>query len=112
MTTPLSIRELAGGEPVASFEGKDHGATVSFFVGSFAPGRGPRLHTHPYDETFILEEGRATFTVDGATVEAGAGQIVVVPAGAAHRFVNSGDHPLRQVSIHPSDHIVEHSLED
>jgi quercetin dioxygenase-like cupin family protein len=73
---------------------------------------GPGLHRHPYEETFIVEEGRATFTVDGETIEAHAGQIVVVPAGAAHGFVSSGDDVLRQVSIHPSDHMVQEWLEE
>ena len=112
MATPLSIQELAGGKPVASFEGKDHGATVSFFVGSFAPGRGPKLHTHPYDETFILEDGRATFTVDGETIEAEAGQIVVVPAGVAHKFVSSGDGDLRSVNIHAAPAMATEWLEE
>ncbi len=30
-----------------------------------------------------------------------AGQIVIAPAGVAHKFVNIGDRPLRQVNIHP-----------
>ena len=112
MTTPLSIQELAGGKPVASFEGKDHGATVSFFVGSFAPGRGPRLHTHPYDETFILEEGRATFTIDGETIEAEAGQIVVVPGGTPHKFVVTGDRYMRSVNIHAAAQMSTAWLEE
>ena len=112
MTRPLSIAELADGKPVATFLGKDHGATVSFFVGSFAPGRGPKLHTHPYDETFILEAGRAKFTVDGETIEAEAGQIVVVPAGAPHKFVVTGDRDMRSVNIHAAAEMSTTWLEE
>ena len=112
MTTPLSIEELAGGKPVATFVGKDHRATVSFFVGSFAPGRGPKLHTHPYDETFILEEGRATFTVDGETVEAEGGEIVVVPARTPHKFVVTGDRDMRSVNIHAAPEMSTDWLEE
>ena len=107
----LSVADLPG-KSASRFEGRDHGARVSFFVGRFPPGDGPPLHRHPYEETFVIEDGSATFTVDGETIDAQAGQIVVVPAGAAHRFVNSGDETLRQVSIHPSDHMVEESLEE
>ena len=112
MAKRLSIEELAGGKPVATFVGKEHDATVSFFVGSFAPGRGPSLHRHPYDETFILEEGRATFTVEGETIEAGAGEIVVVPAGAAHKFASSGDDDLRSVNIHAAPAMATEWLEE
>jgi quercetin dioxygenase-like cupin family protein len=107
----ISTTELAHGRPVARFEGRDHGASVSFFVGSFAPGKGPGLHRHPYEETFVIHAGRARFSVDGATVEAGAGDIVVVPAEAAHKFVSCGDTDLCQVSIHPADHMTQQWIE-
>ena len=108
----LSITELAGGDPVLKFEGKDHGTGISFFVGSFAPGRGPDLHRHPYEETFILHEGSATFTVDGETIKAEAGQIVIVPGGAAHKFISSGDTDLRSVNIHPAPEMATEWLEE
>jgi mannose-6-phosphate isomerase-like protein (cupin superfamily) len=60
----------------------------------------PSLHSHPYSEVFVLHEGRATFTVGSHTVEAAGRQIIVVLAGASHRFVNSGAGPLRHVDIH------------
>jgi mannose-6-phosphate isomerase-like protein (cupin superfamily) len=40
------------------------------------------------------------FTVGEGTVEARAGDIVVVPAGTPHKFVSRSD-AHRQVSIHP-----------
>jgi mannose-6-phosphate isomerase-like protein (cupin superfamily) len=92
------------------FEGADLGAGVSGFVSRAKPGDGPELHRHPYEETFILEEGRATFTVDGETVELDAGQMLVAPAGAAHKFVNSGDGPLTMVTIHPSPRMEQEDL--
>ena len=36
---------------------------------------------HPYEEIIVVQDGRASFTVGGATIEATAGQIVVIPAG-------------------------------
>ncbi|MDQ3850066.1 MAG: cupin domain-containing protein [Actinomycetota bacterium] len=106
MARLLSIDDLPG-ERASRFEGADHGAAMSFYLSRHPPGSGPDLHRHPYEETFIVEEGRATFTVDGETIEAEPGHILVVPAGAAHRFVSSGDRPLRQVSIHPRDRMVQ-----
>lgn len=111
IATPLPFTDLPGGETATRFEGKDHGATVSFFITSHPPGTGAALHRHPYEETFIVQEGNATFTVDGETIEAHGGQILVVPAGATHGFVSSGEADLRQVSIHPSAEMVQEWLE-
>ncbi len=73
---------------------------------------GAKLHRHPYEETFIIEQGTATFTIDGEKVAVGSGHILVVPAGAAHGFLNSGDGVLRLVTIQPSDHVIQEWLED
>lgn len=74
-------------------------------------GGGPRLHRHPYEEIFVIQEGQVTFTVGSATVEARAGQIVIVPKGVPHKFVNSGAGPLRQIDIHPNKHFITEWLE-
>jgi len=92
---------LPGSGSSHRFDGADHEAPVSFFLTHSQPGEGPGLHTHPYTETFVIQEGQATFTVGEATVEAKAGDIVVAPAGIPHAFVNSGPGVLRSVNIHP-----------
>lgn len=111
MVNPIPFTDLPGSEMASRFEGRDHGAAVSFFLSRFSSGRGPGLHRHPYEETFVIQEGEATFTVDGEEILGRGGQIVVVPAGAAHRFKNSGEEVLRMVSIHPSDHFEQEWLE-
>jgi quercetin dioxygenase-like cupin family protein len=96
----IKVDELPGGENASTFDGHRHGAQVSFFLSQNKLGTGPQLHRHPYEETFIVQEGEVLFTVGERTVEATAGDIVVVPAGTPHRFVcRSETH--RQVSIHP-----------
>jgi quercetin dioxygenase-like cupin family protein len=85
-------------------------ASLIFFAGP--PGSGPKLHRHPYAEIFVIQDGRATFTVGDATIEAVAGQILVAPAGVPHKFINSGDGLLRQLDIHTSDRFVTEWLED
>jgi mannose-6-phosphate isomerase-like protein (cupin superfamily) len=95
------------------FAGDDHGdAGICFLLVDAPPGSGPLLHRHPYAETFVVQEGRVTFTVDGAEHEATAGQVIVVPAGRAHRFVNSGDGRLRQIDIHASPRFITEWLEE
>jgi quercetin dioxygenase-like cupin family protein len=96
----IKVDELPGGENASTFDGHEHGAQVSFFLSHNRPGTGPKLHRHPYEETFIVEDGDVLFTVGESTIEARAGDIVVVPAGAPHKFLSRGA-THRQVSIHP-----------
>ena len=94
------------------FEGAQYDNTdVSFIWVDMPPGGTVRLHQHPYKEVFIIQEGAATFTVGSDTLEAQAGQIIIVPAGVPHKFTNTGDRPLRQVDLHLSKHIVTQWLE-
>lgn len=80
-----------------------HGANLCLIFNRLEnPGGGPRLHTHPYTETFIIREGRGLFTVGGSQIEASAGQILIVPAGVPHKFSNLGPGPLETIDIHES----------
>jgi mannose-6-phosphate isomerase-like protein (cupin superfamily) len=106
-----SLRPESGGAPL--FEGYEHGgAAVSCFLVTAAPGRGVSLHRHAYDEVFVLLEGQARVWVDGEQIEAHGGQILVVAAGAAHKFINSGSGPLKSVNIQPSGRVVTEWLEE
>jgi mannose-6-phosphate isomerase-like protein (cupin superfamily) len=102
----------ARGEDTGEFQGYHYDANVSFILVDAPPGSGPKLHRHPYEEVFVLQEGSATFTAGDKTIEVKGGQVVVVPAGVAHRFVNSGTGRLRQVDIHASERFVTEWLED
>jgi mannose-6-phosphate isomerase-like protein (cupin superfamily) len=79
---------------------------VSVILFDGPPGCGPTLHRHPYAEVFIVQEGNATFTVGEETIDVTGGQIVVAPAGVPHKFVNSGNGPLRQIDIHANDRFI------
>lgn len=111
--TILRKEELNRYGDTYEFQGYQHGdANVSFIWVDMAPGEGPRLHKHPYEEVFIVQQGQVTFTVDSTTLEAKAGHIVIVPAGVLHKFVNSGNGPLRQIDIHHSPKFITEWLED
>ena len=58
----------------------------------------------------MIEEGDVLFTVGESTIQAGPGDIVVVPAGAPHKFVSRGQ-THRQISIHPVAHMEAEWLE-
>lgn len=82
--------------------GAEHELPITIIFVQAPPGRGPSLHRHPYGEVFIVQEGEATFTLDGKEIEARAGDVVVAKPNQAHAFVNRGTGPLRQIDIHLS----------
>jgi mannose-6-phosphate isomerase-like protein (cupin superfamily) len=85
---------------------------VSFIWVDMPPGGTIRLHKHPYKEIFIIQEGVAVFTVGSITLEAQAGQIIIVPADVPHKFMNGSDTRLKQIDIHVNKQFVTYWLED
>ena len=107
----IDLTDPGYGEDANEVQGHNHNAAVSVIVVDAPPGGGPKLHRHPYEEVFVIQEGSVTFTAGGETIEAKGGQVVVVPAGVAHKFTNSGTGRLRQVDVHASDKFVTEWLE-
>jgi mannose-6-phosphate isomerase-like protein (cupin superfamily) len=86
-------------------------ANISIILESTTKGGvGPRLHRHPYAETFIIRRGSATFTIGTAQVVGRAGQILVVPARTPHTF-STGDEGYEAVHIHANAEFVTEWLE-
>lgn len=111
--TLLSREDLPYDGNTYEFQGIEHLDTnVSFIWVDMRPGSTIRLHKHPYEEIFIIQEGQATFTVGSATLEARAGQVIIVPADIPHKFMNLSDKQLKQIDIHVSKQFVTHWLED
>lgn len=95
------------------FIGSQHQDTeVSFIWVDMPPGESIRLHKHPYKEMFIIQEGESMFTVGSETIEAHAGQIIIVPAEVPHAFRNSGKLQLKQIDIHVNKDFITDWLED
>ena len=100
-------------DPGHLFQGKQYGdIPISFFWVQAQPGQGPRLHVHPYEEIFIVQEGRATFTLGDPTREVEGGYIVIGPAHVPHKFINSGEGLLKMINIHPGKEVIQQWLED
>lgn len=94
------------------FEGSRFGTNVSvIFYTTDEIGRGPKLHRHPYDEIFIIRQGRALFTVSDEEYEVYAGQIVFGPANVPYKFINLGPGRLETTDIHVSNEIIQEDLE-
>ena len=93
------------------FVGAEQGGVgVSVFLLHALPGKGPGPHRHPYDEVQFVREGRGTWTVNGETFEAGAGDILVIKAGEVHSFRNTGDVPLVQLDVHLSPRFIQENV--
>lgn len=86
-------------------------ANVSIILESTSrAGMGPRLHQHPYAETFVIRRGSATFTIGAETLEARAGQVLVVPPNTPHKFT-TGPNGYEAVHIHANPEFVTTWLE-
>jgi mannose-6-phosphate isomerase-like protein (cupin superfamily) len=107
----VDIADPARGDDANEFQGHHLGVGVSIILVDAQPGSGPKVHRHPYEEVFVVQEGTVTFTAGDDIIEATGGQVVVVPAGVPHRFVNSGTGRLRQIDIHASARFVTEWLE-
>jgi mannose-6-phosphate isomerase-like protein (cupin superfamily) len=112
MSLRIPRDRLPGPPEGRQFIGADHGgAPVSLFLVAAPHGSGPRLHRHPYPEIFVIDRGQAAFQIDDDHVEASAGDIVIAPAGSAHRFTNTGETELRLTAIHTDTSMTTEWLE-
>lgn len=97
-------------EPRSNIEGRDIGSAVSLIFEDWAEvDSGPRLHRHPYAETFVINAGRALFTIGDDQVEGSAGQTLVAPANTPHKFVVLETYSA--VHIHEADRFATDWLE-
>lgn len=61
---------------------KTNGGTVTLFA--FAAGQALSEHTAPFDALVHVLDGRAELVIGGETIQARAGEIVLMPAHVAH----------------------------
>ena len=100
MAAVIHSSDLPGSDEARDFVGADHGAGLTLILIDAPTGHGPNLHRHPYEEVFVVHAGHGQFFVDDSRVEASAGDVVVAPAGTAHRFINSASERLCLTAIH------------
>jgi mannose-6-phosphate isomerase-like protein (cupin superfamily) len=98
----VRIQDLPFSRIAHELVGEDHDVDACVIFVDAQPGDGPSLHKHPYAEIFIVQEGRGTFVVGEEEVEAGGGEVLIVPADTPHGFTAIGDTNLRQIDIHLS----------
>ncbi|SDG41716.1 cupin domain-containing protein [Pelagibacterium luteolum] len=93
------------------FEGGPYGTAISFFAVISPPGKRVGLHVHPYTETWIVQEGMVRFHAGPETVEAGVGDIMVVPPETPHGFEVMGDRDLKMMCIHDAGEMTQTFLD-
>lgn len=101
----------AGTLPTATLKGADHGATISLIRDHSEPGHGPRLHRHPYDETWVVIEGQLAFQLGDEHLDINTGDIVIAPAGVPHKFTNRGSTRSHMICIHANPTMITEWLE-
>ena len=92
-------------------KGAEHGATISVILDHSDRGHGPRLHKHPYDETWVVIEGNLTFQAGEERLDVRPGDLVIVPPEVPHKFTNNGPGRCNLVCIHASPTFVTEWLE-
>ena len=76
------------------FEGAAFGlAHLTVVAGESHPGQGVPLNRHDCEELIVVHAGRGTYTVGDTTTQAGTGEVVVIPSGVPHRWVNHTQEP-------------------
>ncbi len=81
----------------------DHGQVV---VMTIPPGGeiGEEVHPHT-DQVLVFVDGRGEADLEGETSEIGPNDLVFVRAGTRHNFRNTGEGPLRLITIYaPPEH--------
>ena len=95
--------EIRIGEMVIRFlvEGEQSGGSVAVFEFDVPAGsRVAAAHSHDgYEETIYGLEGVLTWTIEGTPIDVGRGDALLIPRGAVHHFVNTGEVDAKALAI-------------
>ena len=102
MTTTMRDEIRVGGMAIRFLvEGEESGGSVAVF--EFDVPAGTKVaagHSHDgYEETIYGLEGVLTWTVEGTSIDVGPGQALLIPRGALHQFVNTGDVDAKALAV-------------
>ena len=85
-----------------TLETGDHAQVVLM---TLQPGDEIGEETHDGDQLLLFVEGDGEAILDGQSSPVGQDDMVFVPAGTLHNFVNTGPEPLRLVTVYaPPEH--------
>ena len=103
---------------IADFESSDEfrhvlwtGEHSQLVMMTLASGEDIGMERHTVDQMLVFVSGVGTADVDGEQHHVVAGDVVVVPAGIDHNFINDGPNPLVLYTIYaPAEH-GEHEVQ-
>lgn len=82
------------------------GKHLQLVLMALEPGEeiGEEVH-EDHDQFFRVEKGKGEVWIDGEQTKIKADDAIIVPAGARHNVINTGDKPLKLYTIYgPPDH--------
>ena len=82
------------------------GKHLQLVLMSLEPGEeiGEEVH-EDHDQFFRLEQGHGEVVIDGTRRKIKSDDAIIVPAGACHNVINTGDKPLKLYTIYgPPEH--------
>jgi mannose-6-phosphate isomerase-like protein (cupin superfamily) len=83
------------------------GKYLQLVLMALEPGEeiGEEVH-EDHDQFFRIELGKGVVVIDGARTRVENDDAIVVPAGARHNVINTGDEPLKLYTIYgPPEHM-------
>lgn len=83
------------------------GKNLQLVLMALKPGQDIGAETHAtHDQFFRVEKGKGRIEIDGVSQKTKDGDAIIVPAGARHNLINSGDKPLKVYTIYsPPNHV-------
>ena len=102
MATTMRDEIKVGGMAIRFLvEGTESGGSVAVF--EFDVPAGTKVaagHSHDgYEETVYGLEGVLTWTVEGAAIDVGPGEALLIPRGAVHQFDNLGEVDAKALAV-------------
>lgn len=91
----------------------DHSMVTFNWLDPAMPPQPP--HTHDFDQISLVPEGTVRFTVDGQDHTVSAGEVLLIPAGAAHTGIATGDRTALNIDVYAPPrpdylHLVAHQV--
>ena len=81
------------------------GEHAQLVVMTIQPGGEIGEETHEGDQILHFVDGTGDAVIEGESSAVGPGDVVFVPAGTLHNFVNTGSDPLRLATVYaPPEH--------
>jgi len=81
------------------------GTHLQLVLMALDPGQETGEDAHPdHDQFFRIEKGRGELVLEGDRIKLNPNDAVIVPAGARHNVINTGEKPMKLFMIYAPPH--------